>query len=388
MSGGGKVIGSRKQESRQQESTMLAAVCREFGRPLEFEELSLDPIGRSDVRVEVAACAICHSDIHYAQGAWGGDLPAVYGHEAAGTVVEVGGDVSDVEPGERVAVSLIRSCQRCSQCLRGLEVFCAADLGPPAQRLRDAGGQRVQAALRCGAFAQQATVHHSQVVRLPDEVDWPSAALLGCGVITGIGAVVNTSSVDASSTVAVIGVGGVGLNAVQGAAIAGVGRIVAVDVSDYKLAQARRFGATHTFDSSSARSGNSGSLTDALAATTGQSRVTHAFVTVGSVAAIRAGMEIVTAGGELVIVGMPPAGSQLAIDPSEVADKGLRIIGSKMGSARLRHDIERILKWQREGALDLDSLVSNVYSLAQINSAIDEVVRGDVIRNVVAMADI
>lgn len=359
---------------------MRAAVCREFGQPLVIEDLSLDPVGPSEVRVEVAACAICHSDIHYADGSWGGALPAVYGHEAAGTVAEVGHNVADVAVGDRVAVSLIRSCGACAQCQRGYEVFCEAGLGPPAARLRTSGGERVEAGLRCGAFAEAATVHSSQVVLLPDALEWPAAALLGCGVITGVGAVLNTSTVDETSTVAVIGAGGVGLNAVQGAALAGAEVILAVDTQDDKLLTARIFGATHTVSA----------LDDVAAAVREASSggVTHAFVTVGSADAIRAALELVTPGGELVIVGMPAAGSRLEIDPLKLTDTGRRIVGSKMGSARLRPDIEQILAWHRQGALKLDELVSGVYPLEEINAAIAAVKRGQSIRNVIAMRDL
>ena len=200
---------------------MRAAVCREFGQSLVIEDLHLDPIGPDEVRVEVAACAICHSDIHYADDSWGGALPAVYGHEATGTVAEVGESVSEVAVGDRVAISLIRLCSDCAQCRRGYDVFCEAGLGPPDHRLRTAGGELVEASLRCGAFAEETTVHRSQVVLLPDDLDWAAAALLGCGVITGVGAVVNTSTVDETSTVVVVGAGGVGLNAVQAAALIG-----------------------------------------------------------------------------------------------------------------------------------------------------------------------
>ena len=229
---------------------MRAAVCPAFGEPLMIEDLSLDPIGPHEVRVEVAACAICHSDIHYADGSWGGALPAVYGHEAAGTVTETGDRVSDGTVGDRVAISLIRSCGNCVQCRRGYEVFCEAGLGPPAARLRTTGGEPVEAALRCGAFAEEATVHRSQVVPIADDLDWPAAALLGCGVITGVGAVLNTSTVDETSTVAVIGAGGVGLNAVQAAALVGAPVVLAMDTVDGKLEAARRFGATHAVKAS------------------------------------------------------------------------------------------------------------------------------------------
>ncbi len=360
---------------------MRAAVCREFGRPLVVEDLRLAPAGPSDVRVEVAACAVCYSDIHYAEGSWGGTLPAVYGHEAAGTVVEVGSEVSNTRPGDRVALSLIRSCGACAQCGRGCEVFCEAGLGPSAGRLSTAGGAPVQAGLNCGAFAQEAVVHCSQVVPLPAEIEWAAAALLGCGVITGIGAVLNTSSVDVSSTVAVIGAGGVGLNAVQGARLAGAPLILAVDVSDAKLATARSLGATHTANAS-------GDVAAAVRRATGRAGVTHALVTVGWAAAIRSAVDLLLPGGELVIVGMPALGTSLVIDPLELADSGRRILGSKMGSARLRPDLERIFAWYRSGALKLDELVSGVHPLEHINEAISDVKEGSAIRNVIAMREL
>ncbi len=360
---------------------MRAAVCREFGAPLVIEELLLSPVGRNEVRVEVVACAVCHSDIHYAEGSWGGTLPAVYGHEAAGVVSEIGPGVSEVcevGVGDRVAVSLIRSCGICPQCQRGCQVFCETDLGPPAERLQSASGEVVQAGLRCGAFAQEVLVHHSQVVALPAGISWPAAALLGCGVITGVGAVINTSSVDATSTVAVIGAGGVGLNTIQGARLAGAPTIIAIDITDHKLDTARRFGATHTALAS-------GDVADALRRATGQAGVTHVFVTVGSSAAMSAGLELLVPGGELVLVGMPALGTRLEIDPLELADTGRRILGSKMGSGRLRPDLERILAWYRDGSLKLDELVSGVYPLDHINDAIAEVSTGAAIRNVIAM---
>ena len=360
---------------------MRAAVCREFGERLVIEDLSLDPIGADDVRVEIAACAICHSDIHYADGSWGGGLPAVYGHEAAGNVVEAGGAVTGVAVGDRVSISLIRACGACPQCRRGYEVFCEAALGPPAHRLRTAGGERVEASLRCGAFAEEAVVHRSQVVRLPSDLAWPAAALLGCGAITGIGAVLNTSSVDETSTVAVVGLGGVGLNAVQGAVLAGAPVIVAIDTQDHKLATARLFGATHTVNASD-------DVIAAVREATGSGGVTHALVTVGSAAAVRSALELVVPGGELVIVGMPEAGSRLEVDPLELADSGRRIVGCKMGSARPHQDVGRIVDWYREGAIKLDELVSGVYPLHEINEAIAEVKRGDAVRNVIAMRDL
>lgn len=357
---------------------MRAAVCRAFGQPLVVEDLRLDPVGPEEMRVQIAACAVCHSDIHYAEGSWGGALPAVYGHEAAGTVAETGEAVRDVAVGDRVAISLIRSCGDCAQCRRGYDVFCEAGLGPPADRLRTADGEAVEAGLRCGAFAEEVTVHRSQVVPIPDDLDWPEAALLGCGVITGVGAVVNTSTVDATSTVAVIGAGGVGLNSIQAAALLGAPVVVAVDTVEAKLAAARRFGATHAVNARE-------DIAAAVAEATNSGGVTHAFVTVGSADAVRAALPLVLAGGELVIVGMPAAGARLEIDPLDLADTGRRIVGSKMGSARLRADIERIVAWHHQGVFNLGVLVSGVYPLDRINEAITAVKRGEAIRNVVTM---
>ena len=194
---------------------MKAAVCREFGSPLLVEEISLGEVGPEDVRVDIETCAVCFSDIHYADGEWGGYLPAVYGHEAAGVVAAVGDSVEDVAVGDHVVVTLIRHCGDCSQCDRGNHVFCETSFAADEnKRLADESGTPVEAAMLCGAFAEQVVVDHSQVVVISEDLDWNVAALLACGVITGVGAVTNTSSADESSTVVVVGAGGVGLNTI------------------------------------------------------------------------------------------------------------------------------------------------------------------------------
>ena len=226
---------------------MKAAVCREFGKPLVLEEVVLGSVGPTDVSVDVAACAVCHSDIHYAEGAWGGYLPAVYGHEAAGTVTAVGSDVADVAVGDHVVVTLIRSCGECVQCERGNHVFCeggfASDEG---ERLTNEAGEAVQAAMLCGAFAEEVVVDQSQTVVIPKDLDWSVASLLACGVITGVGAVTNTSTIDDTSTVVVVGAGGVGLNTIQGAAIVGAPVVIAVDIAEERSSTLRRTLAQHT----------------------------------------------------------------------------------------------------------------------------------------------
>ncbi len=212
-----------------------AAVCRSFGAPLEIEELSLTAPGAGEVRVRIAACAICHSDIAFAEGAWGGVLPAVYGHEAAGVVEETGPDVTGVEPGDRVVVSLVRSCGRCYFCEREEWHLCELELPRDGEgRLRTGAGEAIHQAMNTGAFAEEVVVHGSQVAPIPASLPFDVASLLGCGVLTGLGAALDRASVTRGSTVVVVGTGGVGLNVVQGAAIAAAEQIIAVDLSPTK----------------------------------------------------------------------------------------------------------------------------------------------------------
>lgn len=364
---------------------MRAAICREFGAPLTIEEVNLGQLGPRDVHVDVLACAICHSDIHFAEGAWGGHLPSVYGHEAAGTVTAIGADVANgtlgdgaVAVGDRVIVTLIRSCGSCDQCDRGNHVFCETPFAADeAARLESSAGEPVQAAMLCGAFAEQVVVDCSQVVPVAADLDPIVASLLACGVITGVGAVTNTSTADASSTVVVVGAGGVGLNTIQGAAIVGAPVIIAIDLAPEKLDVAKSFGATHVAHPSDAAA--------VIAAATGKSGVSHTFVTVGSAAAIQSALDYLEPGGELVIVGMPGNGNEIGVDPATIASLGYRIIGSKMGNAQVRRDIPKLIEWYESGQLKLDELVSATYPLDEINEAIAAVADGGSIRNVVVM---
>ena len=197
---------------------MKAAICYEFGQPLVIEEINIDPPQAGEVKVKLAACAICHSDIHYMEGAWGGVLPALYGHEAAGVVAEIGPQVSRVKPGDQVVVTLIRSCGRCYFCTQGQPHLCEGDFALDHEtRLHTSDGRPVHQGMRTGAFAEFVVVDQSQVVPVCVEMPLESASLLACGVITGLGAVTNTARVPAGSSVVVVGAGGVGFNSVQGA---------------------------------------------------------------------------------------------------------------------------------------------------------------------------
>ncbi|MGN6378897.1 MAG: Zn-dependent alcohol dehydrogenase [Gaiellales bacterium] len=357
---------------------MKAGVCREFGAPLTIEDVELAAPGVGELVVDLRACAICHSDISLAAGAWGGRLPAVYGHEASGVVGAVGPGVPGLAEGDRVVVTLIRSCGVCYFCTRGQQVLCEAgfrlDVEPA---LRAADGTPIEQGLRTAAFAERVLVHASQVAAIPDDVAFEAAALLGCAVITGVGAVFNTAALRPGSSAVVIGAGGVGLNTVQGAALAGAHPVVAVDVSDAKLDAARRFGATHAVNAGQA------DPAAAVAGLTGGRRADYVFVTVGVASAVEQGLSLARRGGTVVVVGMPPEGDRASFEPTWLAHDGQRILGTKMGGARVAADVPGLVELYRAGRLRLDELVTGRYPLAGINEAIDEVVRGDALRNVI-----
>ena len=359
-----------------------AAVCHAFGAPLSVEEVELGDPAAGEVRVRVAACAICHSDIHSIEGAWGGPVPAVFGHEAAGTVTAVGPHVVGLREGDRVAVSLIRSCGRCPACRTGEPVFCSGSFAL-ADRvvLRTRDGRPIAQGLGTAAFAEQVVVHASQAQPIPPELPFATAALLGCGVLTGVGAVRHTADVPAGASVVVIGTGGVGLNAVQGAVLAGAAPIIAVDISESKLAAARTFGATH------ALAGGNGDLGEAVAGLTDGRGADYVLVTVGSGRAIAQGLGLLRRGGTLVVVGMPASGVLTTFDPGQLAHDGLRIVGSKMGSARPQTDVPELVGLWREGRLKLDELVSGRYPLERIDEAIASVGRGEALRNVIVFPE-
>ncbi len=357
---------------------MLAAVCRSFNAPLTIEEVELAPPGPGEVEVALGACAICHSDVHFIDGAWGGTLPAVYGHEAAGVVAACGDGVQGVAPGDHVVVTLIRSCGRCYFCEQGEETACGHDFPRShASPLRDAKGHELQQGMATAAFAERVVVDRSQLVRIDPDLSPAAASLLACGVITGVGAVTNTAAVPAGASVVVIGAGGVGLNAVQGARIVGARPIIAVDIVAGKRETALAFGATATLDPTT------GELAAGVRGLTGGRGADYVFVTVGSKAAIEQGIGLLRRGGTLVIVGMPASGVTVDLDPASLAADGQRVLGSKMGSSRISSDIPRLVELYRDGQLKLDELVSGRYPLAAINEAIADLRQGTALRNVI-----
>ncbi len=357
---------------------MKAAVCREFGKPLIIEDVELLPPGKGEVEVKLSACAICHSDILYIEGAWGGNLPAIYGHEASGVVYKVGPGVVNVKTGDHVIVTLIRSCGNCHYCTQGDRVRCETvfrlDENSP---LSDANGHSIVQGLRTGAFAESVVVDSSQIALIPKEIPLEVASVLSCGVITGLGAVVNTAKIKTGSDVVVVGTGGVGLNSVQGAAISGAEKVIAIDISDSKLNSALNFGATHTIN---AKEENVNKKVRNLTEGRGADFV---FVTVGSKSAIEQGFKLSRKGGTLIIVGMTADGVMVEFDACAFASVEKRLLGSKMGSTRLKVDIPWYISLYQQKRIKLDELISGRYSLSEINKAIENVKRGESLRNLI-----
>ena len=355
---------------------MKAAVCREFGAPLTIEDITLAAPNPEEISVEIRACAVCHSDIAYADGKWGGELPQVFGHEAAGIVTHVGAMAPGYAVGDRVCVTLLRSCGHCRSCRRGHTSECAQPWDKTYSPLTDKDGKRVVRGLKTGGFAEQVNVNPSQCAKIPEGVGFDVASLVSCGVITGAGAVVNTAVVRPGDFVAVIGAGGVGLNTIQMAAISGAAKVIALDVREDKLAVAKEFGATDGVLVGEGMAEAVKGLTDGLG-------VDSAFVTVGAPQAFQSAPDLLGKGGAMVIVGMPPVGATCDYEPVNMADGSYRFLGSSMGQTDVGRDIPWLFDLYLQGRLKLDELISGRWRLDQINEAFDDTRSGAARRNVI-----
>ena len=357
---------------------MKAAVCREFGSPLSVEEVGLADPGAYEVRVRLGACAICHSDITYMDGGWGGSLPAVFGHEAAGVVEQAGHGVTRVSVGDTVVVTLLRSCGDCYYCSKGHHSLCETifplDTTSP---LNDRHGKALGHGLRTGAFAEKVVVHESQVLSISSSVPLTSAALLSCGVITGFGAVKNVARVTPGSAVATIGTGGIGLNCIQGAAICGSKVNVAIDLVDEKIDAALRLGATDGVNPAYS------DLKKEIERLTGGRGADYVFVAAGSASAVEQALTLVRRAGMVILVGMTHEGVSAQFETLNLANDAIQLIGSKMGQTHLDTDVPVLVEHYLEGSLKLDELVSECYPIEGINDAITAVKEGEALRNVI-----
>lgn len=353
-----------------------AAVCHTFGAPLSIETVDLRAPIAGEVEVTLDAVAICHSDISYAQGAWGGSLPAVYGHEAAGRITALGAGTLGLTIGDPVVVTLIRACGTCPSCSAGTPVICETGYDGDHGPLTMPDGSKLHQAMACGAFAEKVVVDQSQVVTIPESISMEAASLLACGVITGVGAVVNAAKLRAGQDVVVIGAGGVGLNAIQGARIAGARRIVAVDMSEEKLQMARGFGATDGV----LATGDTPWRDAKDAMGRGADAV---LVTVGAAGAYDVAPKYLARGGKVIMVGMPATGATSTYEAGNFAAVGQSMIGSKMGDTVIKRDIPWMVDLYQQGRLKLDELISGRWSLDQINEAIADTKTGKAGRNVI-----
>ena len=361
---------------------MQAAVLWEPGRPVEILEVDLAPPKEGEVLVKIAACGVCHSDLHVVDGHLPEPLPLVLGHEAAGVVEAVGSGVEGLARGDHVVLALVPSCGECAECLRGRPNFCelgarmaaAGTLADGTSRL-SMNGTPLHHFNSISSFAGHAVVPESAAVKIRDDVALDAVALIGCSVLTGYGAVANTASVEEGATVAVWGCGGVGANVVQGARLAGAAQIVAVDTRPEKLELARTLGATDTVNAAEA------DPVGAVRDLTGGGP-DYAFEAVGSERAIQQAWGATRAGGTVVVVGIMPRGSSLAIDPWQLMSEKI-LKGTFLGSARIHEDVPRLVDLYEAGELELDRLVSRKLPLAELPGALDRLRAGDVVRQVV-----
>ena len=357
---------------------MKAAVLRRVNEPLSIEDVDIDRPRDKEVLLRTGASGVCHSDLHFVEGSYSHPLPAILGHEAAGTIEDVGEAVTYVRPGDRVITCLSVFCGHCEMCLSGRPVLCSRE---GLTRGRDeppklaSSGERVHQFLRLSSFAEKMLVHQNAVVRVDKDIPFEQLALIGCGVTTGLGAVLNTARVEPGSIVAVIGCGGVGLSAVQGARLAGALRIIAIDTVETKLATAMHLGATDVVDASS-----SDPVARVRAITDGG--VDYSFEALGSKSTAEQAFEMLRSGGTATVVGMIPEGTRIELEGSAFLDEK-RIQGSNMGSNRFRTDMPRYVELYRQGRLKLDEMVTQTITLDEINRAFDEMKSGSVNRSVI-----
>ena len=332
--------------------------------------------GPGQVRIRVRASGVCHSDLSARNGGLPQPMPAILGHEAAGDVAAVGDGVTGLAVGDRVIASWLPPCGSCPSCLRGQPYLCMTHVIAAYVEPRFlVGGAPAYGLAGCGAFAEEMVVPQEGAVKIAPDVPYELAALVGCGVVTGVGAVINTARVEPGATVAVIGCGGVGIAVIQGARLSGAAVIVAVDPVESKHEVARSFGATHAV--------HPDNLGDLSAELTGGEGFDYAFEVVGAPQTIRAAWTAARRGGTVVIVGAGRADQQVEFTPFELLFEGKKMLASLYGCADVRRDYARILDLWRAGRLDLTGMITHRLRLDQVDEALDALGRGDVIRQVV-----
>lgn len=357
---------------------MRAAILRAFGQPLTIEDVEIDEPRRNEVLIRTIASGICHTDLSYWSGTQPHPLPMILGHEACGIVEAVGEGVTNVAVGDPVVTCMTGFCGYCHHCVTGNLVLCESpERGrAPDERPRlHFEGQPIHPYGRLGSFAEKMLIFKNNCVKIRSDMPFREASVLGCGVMTGVGAVLNTAKVRPGATVAVIGCGGVGMSTINGAAIAGAGRIIAVDRQPEKLQLARKFGATDVVDA------RTGDAAPHIIEMTGGG-VDYAFEAVGSAETAREAFAMIRRGGTMIMMGMMPAGAMVEF-PGKEFIFGKKVLGSMLGDNQFPADIPRLIDFFLHGKLKLDILVSRSVSLDQVNSALQDVGKGSVSRSVI-----
>jgi alcohol dehydrogenase len=369
---------------------MRAAVLRRIGdrgpymdtRPLVIEDVTLEEPGPLEVRIRIRAAGVCHSDLSVIDGNRPRPVPMVLGHEAAGEVEALGPGVTDLEVGDHVVTVFVPSCGACPMCMAGRPALCepgavangAGTLLSGARRL-SCGHEAVHHHLGVSCFAEHAVVSRRSLVKVDHEVPFEHAALFGCAVLTGVGAVVNTARLEAGATAAVIGLGGVGLNAILGAIVAGARRIVAIDLDHGKLARARALGATDTFDAADPDCA-------AMVRSATGGGVDYAFEMAGSVQALDLAYKITRRGGTTITAGLSHPDRTLALQHLSLVAEERTLKGSYIGSAVPVRDVPRYIGLFRAGKLPVDALLTAQMPLADVNEALDALATGRAVRQV------
>ena len=357
---------------------MKAAVLREVNKPLEIEDIAHGDPGPREVLVRTVAAGVCHSDLHFQNGSYPYPLPSVLGHESAGVVEAVGSAVTYVKPGDHVITCLSAFCGHCEQCITGHMSLCQEPelQRPPEQPARlSSNGETVHQFLNLSSFAEMMLIHEHALVKVREDMPLDRAALIGCGVTTGVGAVIHTAGVEPGTNVAVIGCGGVGLSAINGAAIAGAGRIIAIDMMPQKLELARKFGATDVINAKET------DPIEAVRELTGGG-VHYSFEAIGLKVTTEQSFKMLQRGGTATIIGMIPVGTQIELHGPEFLMER-KIQGSNMGSNRFRVDMPRFVDFYLSGKLHLDDLISRRIKLEDVNEGMAALETGEVARSVI-----
>jgi S-(hydroxymethyl)glutathione dehydrogenase/alcohol dehydrogenase len=357
-----------------------AAVMYGFNEPLKVESVKLKAPRADEVVVKVVASGVCHSDLSVVQMKIPFPPPVVLGHEGAGIVEEVGKEVTDLKAGDHVVLSWVENCGKCHYCIAGHAHLCDANIRSMmagGEAVFESNGVDIARMAGVGSFADHTIVRATAAIKIAGDVPLDRACLVGCGVMTGVGAAINTVDIAPGQTVAVFGCGGVGLNVIQGAALAGAGRIVGVDMAPSKLTLAKTFGATDTVN---AKDGDPVAQIKELTDGVG---VDYAFEVIGVPAVIAQAFEAVKRGGKAVVVGVPGVGQEVSVPGLAFPLEEKSIIGSLYGSANMRRDMPRLIELYQRGRLKIDELISKRIKLDEVNAAFAAMEKGEVARSVI-----